>query len=383
LAWLWVVPCVLLTAVVIAGARVRRSIKTLDAGQAPAPERWPRLSVIVPACNEATTLEAALSTLLAQTYPDLEIVLIDDRSTDQTGEIVDRLARADPRIKPVHVKELPPGWLGKLHAMHLGTQAATGEWLLFTDADVHHGPQALQTAIASALADRLDHLALMPALVAKDALLRGTLVSFGAGFLLFLRPEQVADPRSPKAIGVGAFNLVRRTAFDRTPGFEWLKMEIADDVGLAMMIKAHGGKSDFRLAQQILSLEWYASAGAMVHGLEKNLFGTVARFNLLRVGLMLAGMIVVNLAPFVALAFGGWIAVFGAIALFAMARVGLVSAEVAGFPWWTAFFGPLGSALLGFALLRSAALALRAGGVRWRDTFYPLNELRRGQRVLL
>ncbi|MEK7768052.1 MAG: glycosyltransferase family A protein, partial [bacterium] len=123
-------------------------LRSLGDEAAPEPAAWPRLSVLVPACNEADTLEPALETLLRSDYPDLEVILVDDRSTDGTGAVVDRLAARDARIVPVHVAALPPGWLGKVHAMHVALPHATGEWLLFSDADVHAAPDTIRRAVA-------------------------------------------------------------------------------------------------------------------------------------------------------------------------------------------------------------------------------------------
>src|SRR6185369_2740694 len=105
-------------------------------------------SVVVPACNEARTIERALTSLLAQDYPDLEIVLVDDRSSDETGAIIEHLAASDRRISAIHVRELPAGWLGKVHALQRGLERARGELVLFTDADIHFAPGALRRAVA-------------------------------------------------------------------------------------------------------------------------------------------------------------------------------------------------------------------------------------------
>ncbi len=139
---------------------------------------WPRVTIVVPACNEAASLEAALEAKLRDGYPNLEIVLVDDRSTDGTGVLADRLAARDPRIRVVHVAELPPGWLGKLHAMHRGVAEATGEWLLFSDADVHLEPGTLQRAIAWAERRGLDHVAAFPQLRPVSFWLDATLSFF-------------------------------------------------------------------------------------------------------------------------------------------------------------------------------------------------------------
>src|SRR2546423_821839 len=122
----------------------------------------PPLSVVVPALNEEATVEAAMRTLLALDYPDLEIIGVDDRSTDETGAILDRLAAEDARLRVTHVRELPPGWLGKNHALHVGSAVARGEWILFTDADVHFERDALRRAVRYAVYRRLDHLVVVP-----------------------------------------------------------------------------------------------------------------------------------------------------------------------------------------------------------------------------
>ena len=127
------------------------------------PEGKLRVSVIVAARNEEEHVEAAVGSLLALEYPDYEVIAVNDRSTDRTGEILDRLAGRDPsRLRVLHVSELPPGWLGKPHAMGLAAQQATGDWLLFTDADVSFRPDALRRAVVCAEANRADHLVLFP-----------------------------------------------------------------------------------------------------------------------------------------------------------------------------------------------------------------------------
>ena len=125
-------------------------------------ETLPTLSVLVPACNEASTLERAMQSLLAMDYPRLEIIAVNDRSTDGTGELLERLAAANPRLRVRHVTALPSGWLGKNHALHIASQEATGDWLLFTDADVVYTPDALLRAVSYARRVGADHLVVSP-----------------------------------------------------------------------------------------------------------------------------------------------------------------------------------------------------------------------------
>ena len=153
--WLWVLYALL---------RMTRAMPLLSDLTPPEPERWPTLSVVVAACNEADRIEAAARTLLEEDYPDLEIILVDDRSADSTGEILDRLAADDDRAKVLHITDLPDGWLGKVHALRCGLEASRGDFVLFTDADVHFAPGALRKAVAWCEDQGLDHLAAFPTL---------------------------------------------------------------------------------------------------------------------------------------------------------------------------------------------------------------------------
>ena len=139
-----------------------RRIRIFEKTKSPLPGEWPRLSVVIATCNDADTIEKAVNTLLQQDYPKLEIVVVNDRSTDKTGVIIEKIARKDSRVRTVHIQHLPPGWLGKVHALHVGTQKTSGEWILYTDADVYFKQGTLRKAIAFISADHSDHLALMP-----------------------------------------------------------------------------------------------------------------------------------------------------------------------------------------------------------------------------
>lgn len=137
------------------------SVPTLRAS-ASVRERRPSLTVIVPACNEAAELEPAARTLLAQNYPELELIFVNDRSTDATGRIIDEMARGNSRVVTVHIEALPERWLGKVHALHIGLQGASGQIVLFTDADVHFAKDTLAQAVQYFLDNELDHLAGFP-----------------------------------------------------------------------------------------------------------------------------------------------------------------------------------------------------------------------------
>ena len=353
---------------------------------APTPDVWPCLSVVIPACNEAATLESAVATLLQQDYPDLEIILVDDRSTDGTGKLIDRLARQDARIRAVHVELLPQGWLGKVHALHRGVEQASGDWLLFTDADVHFAAGTLRRAVALVRHQRVDHLTLIPRTIQKSFWLEVAVSTFGLLFFITTRAASVNRPGSKAFVGIGAFNLVNAERFHRTVGFEWLRLEPGDDVGLGMMMKQAGGTTRLAFAYEDLSVQWYASVAAMFKGLEKNLFGPGSGYRwwlmLLRVGMIWALVV----APYFSLALGLaqglaplWIAGTAAISMHLIFSVFFVAEQKTKSLSLLLF--PVGVLLITAMMLRAGYQCVKNGGIDWRGTHYPLDQLRTGQRV--
>jgi len=352
------------------------------------PATWPSLSIIVPACNEAAEIESALSSLLVQDYPDLEIVVINDRSSDGTGEIIDRLAAGDQRITPVHITSLPAGWLGKVHALHSGVQRARGEWLLFSDADIHFAPNALRHALAYAMHEKADQLALLPRVCTRGFWLGLAIRSFGLLYLYSTRAAQAHRPDNSRFIGVGAFNLVRRCAYERTQGFEWLRLEAADDAALGMMLKQTGAVVRFAFAEQTLSLNWYPDLRAMFKGLEKNLFGAGAHYRWWRTAYQFIAAWALVIAPPLALLVGLnahnsalVIPALGAILCAILFALWNSKGQCSEALYLLMF--PLGVLLVNAMSVNSAFWCLRNRGIDWRGTHYSLSELRAGQRLKL
>jgi Glycosyl transferase family 2 len=332
---------------------------------------WPKLSLVVPARDEAATIDAALRSKLAEDYPNLEVVFVNDRSTDDTGAIAERLATTESRLRVAHVKELPEGWLGKVHAMQRGLEQASGEWVLFSDADVVLAPGTLRRVVAQAEREGLDHVSMLPRIEAKGALIVPALAAFFRVVILGGRTWQVADPKSSAAAGVGAFNLVRRAALDKSPGLEWLKMEIGDDMALGVMLKRSGARSRIFSGLRTVSLEFYPSYGAMARAVEKN--GVAAPFGVM----VFANAFLVFIESGFLL--GPWPPAAAVWGLSVVVSAGL--GRWSGLPLWPALFAPVGMLLLAVAMMRSAVLALVRGGVRWRGTFYPTKVVRAGGRI--
>ncbi len=355
-----------------------RRVRWLARLPLPATGAWPRVSVVFAARNEAATLGAAVPTMLALDYPDWELIAVNDRSEDGTGALLDRLAAADSRLKVVHVTTLPEGWMGKNHALAEGAEAATGEWILFTDADIHFRPDVLRRAIAHARAQSLDHLAAVPALEAAGHWLGICINAFAFGFCTGLRPWKIHDPRSRAHGGVGAFNLVRAFTYRKLGGHVPISLRPDDDIKLGKLMKS-GGFSEFVFGAGALSVAWYASVGELVRGLEKNAYAAVDyRWWLPPLGVLaLAAGVLWPLAA-LALATGParW-CYAGTVAV--MLGLGCVQPRFTGGRWWHGLFMPAGLVVIVGAVIRSMAVTLWTGGIRWRGTFYPLSELKRNR----
>ena len=339
----------------------------------------PRVSVIVPARDEEAAIQQCLESLACQDYPNLEIIAVDDRSTDATGRKMDRAAADHRGVEVIHVESLPAGWLGKNHANDLGARKATGDWLLFTDGDILFRPDTVRLAMAHAGNEDLDHLTLYPGLLRggywETAMCCFFLIMFSAHF----KPWQARNPLRPQSFcGVGAFNLVRRDAYAAIGTHERLRLEVADDIKLAKLLKHSGFVSDIMSGRSGIEVRWQVGALGVIKGLEKNAFGG-ADYRIGPTILGLAFMLCTALLPLVGMLFApGW-----AKLPFALWQISLVamlghSAAKQGHSPLIGLAFPVACLLMFVAVLRSMVLTLARGGVEWRGTFYPLAELRRG-----
>lgn len=372
------------TAGLLAVLRTLRAVPSLATDRSPEPAAWPKVSLIVPACNEAERLETAVRTRLADDYPALEVILVEDRSIDDTPRIVDRLAAEDPRVRAVHVRELPEGWLGKVHALHVGAQHATGAWLLFSDADVRFAPGTLRRAVARCEARGIDHMATIPDFIPQGLVVDACIDSFCRALVVGGRLWSVPDPRSRVAVGGGLFNLVRRSAFDRTEGFAWLRLEIADDVVLGQMLKRNGARPEVTLARDLVSLEFYDSVSEMAWGLEKSGFAILCNFSFALAPFALCAYLLLELGWAVGLASGVPAAqALGAYALATAVLATVILQRWSGRSLRTVPLMHVASLLFAWMVARSAWLVWRRGGVAWRGTLYPTDALRAGRRLVL
>lgn len=355
--------------------RGNRRLKRLGTLAAPRPSAWPRVSVVFAARNEAATLLHAVPTMLALDYPEFEVIAVNDRSEDRTGDLLEQLAATNTRLKVVHVKTLPEGWLGKNHALAEGSTHATGEWILFTDADIHFTPGTLQRAIAYARAQSLDHLAAAPRLAEQGHWFGACVNAFCFAFSTAGRPWRIPDPRSRAYGGVGAFNLVRTSTYRKLGGHVPIHLRPDDDIRLGKLMKS-GGFSELVLGEGAISVAWYASVREMIHGLTKNAYAAadyrwwLAPFS---VGAIALGYLWPIAALCVATGAAWWCYLGSVLVILAL---GCDQPRHTGGRWWYGFALPAGMVLMTYILWRSMIVTHWTGGITWRGTFYPLAQLK-------
>ncbi len=346
-----------------------------DANAEAAPK--PSVSVVIAARDEAARIEQSVRWLLAQQDVDLDLTIVNDRSSDATPQILERLAAEFTGLRVIRIDELPAGWLGKCHALSRGAENARGEWLLFADGDIHMSADLVGRAITTARAQKADHLCLWPAINCTGTLTRGVMLAWGQCLALYAPAWQINRDRGRKGVGIGAFNLVRGDAYRAIGGHQPLRMEVVDDVKLGLLLRRAGFRQRIYNGWADLEAEWANSLGQSVRAVEKNWFAgvdynvaksvTAILFVAALCGIAIAGP---WLAPGV-----GWIAF---ASLWAPAIPGVLQIRRAGWPWWVLPFIPFGFMLFCWAGIHSTVKTLRTGGIRWRDTFYTLAELRRG-----
>lgn len=339
--------------------------------------------MIVPARDEEEAIESNVRSLMNQSYPELELIVVNDRSSDRTGEILDRLAQEFPRLKVIHQRDLPEGWLGKCWALHTASQVARGEWILFCDGDVILAPRAVEAALATAEAENLDHLTMAPRLITHSWWEEAVITSLSFLFYVFQHPAYVADQRRPGAyLGIGAFNMVKHSLYRSWGGHEPLRLEVVDDVFLGMLVKRHGGRTGFFLGFEQAQLRWYPNLWAYIRGVEKNSFAGL-RFSLLLLIAAIIGQILLFHSPLVFVFLSeGWTRIAFGLALIISHACYAVHCHRNRVSIDKALALLPAIAVQFFAFSRSAWKTIQRGGIEWRGTFYPLRLLREAQRRL-
>ena len=374
---------ILLIAAIWAFIAVAATANTLStphlpaAGQLSLPAKLPEVSVIIAARDEQDRIEECVRRLLAQEGVDLQLIVVDDRSADRTPEILARLAGEFEGLRVVRVEALPAGWLGKCHACWVAATQARAPWLLFTDADIHMQPDVIRRAIAVAERDGAGHLTLWPGINCSGPLAQGVMLAFAQCLSLYAMPSRINRDRGRRGLGVGAFNLLRREVYETFGGHQALAMEVVDDAKLGLLVRKNGFRQRVYSGSEELDCNWALTVRGIIRATDKNWFAGM-HYNTALTIAVIVGISAIwfgaLLAPLVDTRWG-WI---GPAALALPIIPGAIQARNSKWPLYCAVFVPFGFLMMAVAAANSMWKTLRQGGVRWRDTFYPLAELRAG-----
>lgn len=338
----------------------------------------PSVSILFAGRDEAEKIGAAVASFLAVDYPRLEVVAVNDRSSDATQSILERAAANDRRLRAVNVSELPAGWLGKTHGLQQAYDHSSGEWLVFTDADVTFSPDVLRRAVALAQSKHWDHLPLFGHAEMFTFGEKVIMTFFAMGFLVGMKAWRVSNPKSRFYVGVGSFQLIRRAAYEKIGGHTRLAMEVVDDIKLGKLVKDFGFRSGVATAGRRVSVHWHNGLRNIIRGTTKNFFAT-AQYNPAIASGQIVGVFGVSVLPWILFFFvHGWARTFAFVAIaLAIVVQGGVALAFEESPLYGVTH-PFGALIMCWMLLRSMVVTLRNGGVTWRGTFYPLKDLKRG-----
>lgn len=336
----------------------------------------PSIAIIIAVKDEEAEVEEALQSVCNLRYPNFRVIVVNDRSTDGTAAILQRMAAGDPRLGVITIDELPAGWLGKNHALYKGYCASTEEWLLFTDADVKFASDALQKAMHYVQQKNLDHLTALAEITSSSPLFVSVMNVFALMLDIKLKPWTIADPNSESSMGVGAFNLVKRQAYEKSGTHVMISMRPDDDLKLGERIKRTGGRQDLLYGEQEISLAWYSSLPAFVNGLMKNMYSVYNYRSVTAMGTALVTFLILALPVPLLLAAGTpyhWfgLAIIGSQVALMYGKKGIHT------KWWHALMIPFAGLVMVYIIIRSTILTERQGGIYWRNSFYSLRELKR------
>ena len=346
-------------------------------------EAAPMVSVVVPACNEEAKIESAIRTLLQQDYRNLEVIAVDDRSGDATGPILERLRQQHPdKLKVFHLENLPPGWLGKSHALKFGAEHARGEYLLFTDGDVHMAESTISRAMGHICREKLDHICLLFRNSSPGILLNSLMLDAGTGLLQCFRPWRAKLSSSWNYMGIGAFNLLRRSAYESVGGFETIKMHPVDDIMLGKVIKRHGFRQECLLGYDSVSVPWYETVGQMVEGLLKNVLAVI-HYRFFLVPPLLVILFLLNIFPLWGMVlFDGPVRIIFGLVMMIKVTAYYGGTRLLGISPWCALGTLISPYLIFYIYVKATWRNARDNGIYWRGTHYSLAELRSNEKLL-
>jgi glycosyltransferase involved in cell wall biosynthesis len=340
-----------------------------------------KVSVMIAARNEEESVEMTIRSLLNQNHRELELIVVNDRSTDATGSIINKLAEQHQQIIPIHIETLPSGWLGKNYALYKGYQVASGQFLLFADADILFQNDTISKALTYMKAQSVDHVTIAPDMQAKGFWLQAFISYFLYGFSVFKRPWTANHDHSRKGgMGIGAFNLIRRDVYEKIGTHENIKNRPDDDLKLGQAIKQQGYKQRFLSGVGQLRVEWYPSLKEAIKGLEKNTFAGL-NYSLAVTVFAITSIVISHFLPIFTLFSSDYIvqilsALFLAIFL---TLYGFIIVKMTSYSLWKLVVYPITTTIFLYSTIRAVLITYIKGGIQWRGTFYSLKELRKKQ----
>ena len=339
-------------------------------------QKGPKVSVIIPACNEAATIEPALKSILSLDYADLEVIVVNDRSVDGTGAVLEQMQKQYPGLLIYNISELPEGWLGKNHALQYGAEWARGEYLLFTDADIVMEKSSLARAMHHMLENKLDHMSVFFKNIAPGGLLNALILDAGGGLMLLLKPWKAKDPNSKRYMGVGAFNLVKSTVYKAIDGHKTIAMHPIDDVMIGKVIKHSGFSQDCLLGHNFIQAEWYVTVSGLINGLMKNTFAFY-NYKMTHVLFGVFMVVITNILPLWAFFFtsGMTQGLFGAAVMVRILSFARGFSMTGTNPWYSVW-ALVTPHIYIYIALKAAITTTINKGIIWRGTYYSLDELK-------
>ncbi|MFO0938289.1 MAG: glycosyltransferase family 2 protein [Gemmataceae bacterium] len=334
------------------------------------PTQQVKLSVIVPARNEEHDISFAIQTILRQNDVESEIIIVNDNSSDQTGLIVDAIACTNSNVTVIHNPELRSGWLGKANAMQHAADIATGDYLLFTDADVRHSPNCFQTALAEMEQQRLDFLSFFPTIQCVSFWENANLPIYVGG-LIQLAGNSTADSCRTDAIAAGALLLIRAEVFRAIGGWEEIRMEMFDDVAMARLVKKRGGRVGFHAAPDLLNVRLFKGNRDAFWGTTKNILAGL-RGRLWLTPLVMLLPFLVFWSPFFAVVIGvisgSLVLILAGLVTYAIQYCSLlIGRELFSFHRGKALFFPFVAVVVLCCFLRALYYFMVHGSILWRD----------------
>lgn len=362
------------------------------------PANAPLISICIPARNEELNIRKCVEAILAQDYPNFEVIVLEDRSTDKTPEILQsillewdsllsKLSYKKEQARLLHIingSDLPSGWAGKPHALYQASKAATGEWLCFVDADTFLSPNTLSACYAKAMETNADLFTTMNEQILGSFWERVVMPLIMTALSVGFSPRKVNDPSRRDAVANGQFILIKCGIYDLIGGHERVKDQIVEDKAIAEQVKWNGHRLVMADGRQFINTRMYTSLETMWEGWTKNIYlGLREHTGMLFLGafgalLALIAALFLPIWPILGLAWfynaGGWLAIGVIIhALIVWGALLYVRAKVAKkmkIPVWYIFTTPLGAAVFGAMMLTSAWKVISGQGVTWRGRKY-------------